>query len=151
MFAEPDRPITRAEIETLVPEARQSGVFELSDALGRKDRTRALEVLDTLAKSGVYWPMQLTMLGGLFRQALAVREMGGRSPQQVSAQLSRHGARVWPSRARQLIDIARQFSRDQLECAVVALHQADCDLRRERPDDRIIMEKLVLELTEPAV
>ncbi len=147
LFAESGRPITQKEIELLVPEARQSGVFELSDALGRKDRARALETLDTLAKSGVYWPMQLTMLAGLFRQALAVCDLGSRNPQQVSAQLSQHGARVWPSRARQLIDIAGQFSRDQLERALVALHQTDCDLRRERPEDRMIIEMLVLDLT----
>ncbi len=150
LFAEPGRPVTQAEIETLVPEARQSGVFELSDALGRRDRTRALGILDRLAKAGVYWPMQLTMLAGLFRQALAVREMGGRNPQQVSAQLSQYGSRVWPSRARQLIEIAGLFRREQLERAIVALHQTDCDLRRERPEDRIIMERLVLELTEGA-
>jgi len=139
--------VTRAEIELLVPEARQSGVFELSDALAHKDRRRALEILDTLAKSGAYWPLQITLLASLLRQALAARELGARGAQQLVGQLAQRNVRIWNARAQQLIGIARTFSQTELEDALVALFEADRDLRRPRPDDRIIMERLVLRLT----
>ena len=147
VYATEGTPITRADMELLTPEARQRGVFELTAALSRRDQARSLEILDTLAKSGTYWPMQITFLASLFRQALAVKEIGGGNPQSVSAELGRHGIRVWPGRARELIEVARTFSRKELERALGALFEADRDLRRERPEDRLIMERLVLELT----
>ena len=143
----PDGLVTRQDLELMTPEARQSGAFELTDALARKDRSRALELIDTLSKSGAYWPMQITLLASLFRQALAVKEIGGRNSRALASELSRRGMRIWPSRAEQLAGMAAQFSRDGLREALVALFEADRDLRRERPDDRLILEQLVLRLT----
>ena len=40
LYAEAGKPVTREDIETLVPEARQSGVFDLTDALANKQRER---------------------------------------------------------------------------------------------------------------
>jgi DNA polymerase-3 subunit delta len=139
--------VTRADIETLVPEARQSGVFELTDALAHKQRDRALRIIDTLNESGAYWPMQVTLLASLFRQTLAVKESGARSAKQAMDALAGSGVRTWFSRAQQLVDTAQQFSRGELENALEALYEADKDLRRPRPDDRLVMETLLLKLT----
>ena len=49
--------------------------------------------------------------------------------------------------AQQLVGTAQKFSRAELENALVALYEADKDLRRPRPDDRLIMESLLLKLT----
>ena len=54
---------------------------------------------------------------------------------------------MWPARARQILDVGQKFSRLELERALIALFQADRDLRRERPNDRIIIEQLVVEMT----
>lgn len=143
----PDGPVRRQDLELMTPEARQSGAFELTDALARKDRGRALELVDALSKSGAYWPMQITMLASLFRQALAVKEIGGSNPRSLTSELSRRGVRIWPSRAQQLAGMAAQFSQKGLREALLALFEADRDLRRVRPDDRLILEQLVLRLT----
>lgn len=147
LYAGESATVTRADIEQLTPEARQGGIFELTDALARKDRSRALEIVDTLASSGAYWPMQVTLLAGLFRQALAVCELNARDSRQAVSALARYGVRIWPSRAQQLIGVARQFSKQELEKALASFFEADRDLRRERPDDRLIMERLIVQLT----
>lgn len=147
VFADGKKEITREDIEVLIPEARQRGMFELSDALAQKNRRRALDILDTLARAGEYWPMQINLLAGLFRQALAVKEGRARSVQEVLRLFQRHGIRIWPARAKQLLDIARQFTQSEIEQALVELFRADRDLRRERPDDRVIVEQLVMSLT----
>ena len=139
--------ITRETLAALVPEARSSGLFELTDALAARNRKRALEILDTLARMDVYLPLQVNFLAGLFRHALAVKESGARSETDVSRLFNRLGLPIWPARARQALETARRFSREQLERAVILLFETDRDLRRERPDDRIIMEQLVWELT----
>ncbi len=147
LYVEKEAPVTSADIEALVPEARQSGMYEFSDALSRKDRRRALDVLDTLAGTGEYWPIQINLLAGLFRHALVVSEQKLRNVQDVGRFFQGHGLRMWPTRARQVLEIAGRFTRAELETALRRLFHADRDLRRQRPDDRIIMEQLVLSLT----
>ena len=147
LYAEAGKPVTRQDIETLVPEARQSGVFDLTDALSRKQRDRALQIVATLNESGAYWPMQVTLLASLFRQALAVKESGARSAKQAMDALAQSGVRTWFTRAQELVATAQKFSRAELENALVALYEADKALRSPRPDDRLIMENLLLKLT----
>jgi DNA polymerase-3 subunit delta len=141
------RAVTRQDLEVLIPEARQSGVFELTDALARKDRSQALKLVDTLANTGEYWPLQLSMLARLFRQALAAKEQGARGVPQITRLFQAQGTPMWPARARQILEVGQKFSRLELERALVALFHADRDLRRERPNDRIIIEQLVMEMT----
>jgi DNA polymerase-3 subunit delta len=141
------RAVTSQDLEVLIPEARQSGVFELTDALAQKDRSRALALVDTLAKTGGYWPLQLSMLARLFRQALAAKEQGARAIPQVTRLFQSQGTPIWPARARQILDVGQKFSRRELERALIGLFNADRDLRRERPNDRLIIEQLVVEMT----
>lgn len=139
--------VTSRDIELLVPEARQSGLFDFSEALARRDRMRALELLDTMSKAGVYWPMQLNLIAGLFRQALAANELGLRNAGAVGSKLGSYGLRLWPVRARQVAEIASRFSAAELERALIALFEADRELRSSNPGERIVMEHLVVRLT----
>lgn len=139
--------VTRADLEALVPEARQSGVFEFSEALANRDRSRALALLDNMSRAGMYWPMQINLIAGLFRQALAARELGLRDARQIASKLGKFGLRVWPSRARQLEGIVARFASEELRAALIALFEADRGLRSSRPDDRVVVELLVMKLT----
>jgi DNA polymerase-3 subunit delta len=141
------RAVTQQDLDVLIPEARQSGVFELTDALAQKDRSQALALVDTLAKTGGYWPLQLNMLARLFRQALAAKEQGARAVPQITRLFQAQGTPMWPARAKQILDVGQKFSRRELERALIGLFNADRDLRRERPNDRIIIEQLVVEMT----
>jgi DNA polymerase-3 subunit delta len=147
LYLDGRRAVTQQDLEALIPEARQSGVFELTDALAQKDRSRALELVDTLASTGEYWPLQLSMLARLFRQALAAKEQGARGVPQITRLFQAQGAPMWPARARQILEVGQKFSRRELERALIGLFRADRDLRRERPNDRLIIEQLVLEMT----
>ena len=147
LYVGSDRDVTRKDLESMVPEARQSGFFEFSNALARRDRARALQLLDIMSKSGMYWPMQLSLIAGLLRQALMVKELGLRSAGQIPSKLAAFGVRVWPGRARELTQIAGKFRIEELREALVALHEADRGLRSSRPDDRVILDLLVMKLT----
>lgn len=147
LYVGADREVTGKDLDLMVPEARQSGFFEFSNALAERDRTRALLLLDVMSKSGMYWPLQLSLIAGLFRQGLMVKELGLRSASQIPSKLATFGVRVWPQRARQLIQIAGKFRLEELREALVALHEADRGLRSSRPDDRVILEMLVMKLT----
>ena len=147
LFSDRALPVTLEDIGTLVPDARSATIFALVNALGRRDRTRGLQVLDTLCREGEYLPLALSFLSTQFRLALVSKENGLRSPQQIQSHFSRSGVPMWSSRADQVFQTVSKFSKDQLERGMKLIFAADRDLRSARPDDRIVMERFVLELT----
>ncbi len=142
-----DRSVTTDDIAALAPEARVSTIFALVNALGRRDRTHALEILDALTREGEYLPLALAFLSTQFRMALAAREAGLKSSSQVQSHFSRMGIAMWGSRAEQVSQTAGKFGKAKLERALELISKADRGLRDARPDDRLVMEQFVLELT----
>ena len=147
LYAGTDRKVTADDIAALVPDAQATTIFALVAALGRGDRTRALQILDTLSREGEYMPLALTFLSTQFRMALVAREAGLRNAGQIQAHFNTLGARMWPERARQIEQTVQAFPKARLERAVVRLFEADRSLRDARPDDRIVMEEMILALT----
>lgn len=140
--------ITAADIAALVPNAREATIFSLVNALGRGDRKRSLDSLDTLLREGEYLPLALTFLATQFRLAMVAHEAGLRSSQQVQAWFTRQGMRMWRERAEQICQTVGAFSKDRLAAAIEKVFEADRALRDARPDDRVVMEELVLALTK---
>jgi DNA polymerase-3 subunit delta len=147
LFAGTARKVTAEDISALVPDAQATTIFVLVAALGRGDRTRSLEVLDTLSREGEYMPLALTFLATQFRMALAAREAGVRGAGQIQAYFNKTGVRIWPERARQIEQTVEAFPKARLERAVQKLFEADRSLRDARPDDRVVMEEMILALT----
>jgi DNA polymerase-3 subunit delta len=140
------KPITADTLPLLVPDARQSTIFALVNALGRKDRARSLDTLDALVREGEYLPLALTFLAGQFRMALVVKEANLKGAQQVQGHFAKSGVPMWGSRAEQVWSTATKFSKDQLERGLKLIFEADRDLRSARPDDRTVIESFVIRL-----
>ncbi len=140
------RPITAEELPLLVPDARESTIFGLVNALGRKDRASALQALDSLVREGEYLPLALSFLATQFRMALVTREANLRGASGVQGHFQKAGIPMWGSRADQVWQTASKFSRPQLEKGLKLIFEADRDLRSARPDDRIVMENFVVKL-----
>jgi DNA polymerase-3 subunit delta len=140
------RPVTAEDLPSLVPDARQSTIFALVNALGRRDRARALDALDALVREGEYLPLALTFLATQFRMALAAKEANLRSAGQVQGHFQKSGIPMWGSRAEQVAQTATKFSKDQLERGLRLIFEADRDLRSARPDDRTVVENFVVKL-----
>ena len=54
---------------------------------------------------------------------------------------------MWGSRAEQIWQTVSKFTPEQLGRAIELIYEADKGLRSARPDDRIVMERFVMELT----
>jgi DNA polymerase-3 subunit delta len=141
------RPIGDDDVAALVPDARASTIFALVGTLGRRDRSRSLEILDTLFRDGEYLPLALAFLSSQFRAALVAKEAGLGSPQQIQGHFAKMGVQMWSARAGQVYQTVTKFSTPQLERAMKLIFEADRDLRSARPDDRIVMEHFILRLT----
>ncbi|HTS65585.1 MAG TPA: DNA polymerase III subunit delta [Candidatus Acidoferrales bacterium] len=141
-----NRTVSTDDITALVPDARAATIFALVSALGRRDRARSLAILDTLTREGEYLPLALAFLSTQFRIALAAREAGLKSAQQIQGHFTRMGVPMWSARADQVWQTASKFSRPQIERALGLIYQADKSLRDARPDDRTVMERFILEV-----
>lgn len=141
------RKVTAEDILALVPDAQAANIFALVAALGRGDRKRSLELLDMLAREGEYMPLALTFLATQFRMALAARDAGLRGANAIQGHFNKLGARIWPERARQIEQTVESFPKERLERAIHRVFEADRSLRDARPDDRIVMEEMILSLT----
>jgi DNA polymerase III subunit delta len=141
------RKVTADDILRLVPNAQASTIFALVGALGRGDRKRSLDSLDTLLREGEYLPLALTFLATQFRLAMAAREGGLKTSQQIQAHFTKQGIRIWRDRAEQVQQTVSAFPKEKLALAIQKVFWADKALRDTRPDDRVVMEELVLSLT----
>jgi len=139
--------VTLEHVAALIPDARETTIFVLVSALGRRDRAQSLSVLDTLCRDGEYLPLALSFLSGQFRMALIAKEANLRSAGQVQSHFTKQGVAMWGSRAEQVTQTATKFTKVQLERGLRLIFAADRDLRSARPDDRIVIERFVVELT----
>lgn len=139
--------VTLEMVQNMVPDARQTTIFALVAAMGRRDRVGSLELLDTLVREGEYLPLSLSFLAGQFRLALTAKEarLSGSFP--IQQHFQRMGVPMWKSKADQIAQTAQAFSVGQLRSAMQQLFQADRGLRDIRVDDRTVMERLILHLT----
>ncbi len=138
---------TVRDVQQLVPDARESTIFNLVAALGRRDRKASLEILDTLVRDGEYLPLALSFLGTQFRFALAAKEARLMNAQAIQGHFSKQGVPMWRARAEQIQQTASAFQVGQMRAAIQLIFRADRGLRDVRPDDRTVMEQFILRLT----
>ena len=139
--------VTADDLRTLVPNAAQSTIFSLVNALGKRDRAGALRSLDILVREGEYLPLALTFLSTQFRLALAAKESQVSSLQQAQAFFAKLGVRMWRDRAEQIVGTASAFTTEHLNKAVTLIYETDKKFREGYKDDRLVMETLILALT----
>ena len=147
LYVGANRKVTADDIAQLVPNAQESTLFALVAALGRGDRKRSLGCLDALLREGEYLPLALTFLATQFRLAMAARDEGLRTAQQIQTHFTRQGIRIWRDRAEQVHQTMSAFPDEKLARAIEKVFWADKALRDTRPDDRVVMEELVFSLT----
>src|SRR5437868_286664 len=142
--------ITLGDVETMVLAAKQRSLYELTDAISSKDRVRALEVLDAILSTGDGDEAaigHLHMLAKTFRQMLVILERNVRDQRALWAALW-HGFRVPPFAAEDIIRQARRYkSKRELTRAIRLVAKADLGLRSNPPSKRLVLEKLVFDLT----
>src|ERR1700737_3699605 len=141
--------VTLGDVETMVLAAKQRSLYELTDAISAKDRTKALLVLDALLSTGEGEEASIGhiyMLAKTFRQMLVILERNVRDQRMLWAALWQ-GFRVPPFAADDIIRQARRYkSKRELTRAIRLVAKADLALRSNPTSKRMVLEKLVLDL-----
>jgi DNA polymerase-3 subunit delta len=150
LYAADKKRITLADVETMVLAAKQRSLYELTDAVSARQRSRALEILDAILSSGEGEEAaigHLYMLAKTFRQMLVILERNVRDQRMLWAALWQ-GFRVPPFAADDIIRQAHRYrSKRELTRAIRLVAKADLALRSNPPSKRLVLEKLVLDLT----
>ncbi len=145
--------ISLGDVETMVLAAKQRSLYELTDAISAKDRVRALEMLDAILTTGEGDEAaigHLYMLAKTFRQMLVILERNVRDQRMLWAALWQ-GFRVPPFAADDIIKQARRYkSKRELTRAIRLVAKTDLALRSNPTSKRMVLEKLVLDLTAEA-
>ena len=150
LYVNEKKRIALGDVETMVLAAKQRSLYELTDAISAKDRVRALEMLDAMLATGDGDEAaigHLYMLAKTFRQMLVILERNVRDQRMLWAALWQ-GFRVPPFAADDIIKQARRYkSKRELTRAIRLVAKTDLALRSNPPSKRLVLEKLVLELT----
>jgi DNA polymerase III subunit delta len=151
LFAAERKRIALGDVETMVLAAKQRSLYELTDAISAKDKSRALVVLDALLSTGDGEEAaigHLYMLARTFRQMLIILENHVRDARAIW-QVLWQGFRVPPFAAEDLIRQARRYkSRRELTRALKLIARADLALRSNPPGKRVVLEHLIMQLAE---
>ena len=148
--------ITLEDVETMVLAAKQRSLYELTDAMSRRDRPRALLLLRGLlnaADGGEDSAIgHLYLLARTFRQMLVLHENKVRDSRAVWTVLWQ-GFRMPPYAVDEVLAQTRRYpTRAALAHALRLIARADLELRSNPVDKSLVLERLVLDLaTEPKI
>ncbi len=140
-YVNAQRSITEQDVLLLVSAASTSSVFDLVDALGRRDAKRAAHELHHLLDQGENPLGLLAMIVRQFRLLILVKELQGRSvaPDEMAKQLGQH-----PFVIKKLNEQARQY-RDmaQLELIYRRLLTIETEIKTGQTADLLALDLLV--------
>ena len=121
----------------------------LTEAIGSGNPKKALEALVGVEQSGKYAPLVILEITRYLRQLILLRENRVRDPRQASNILWGAKLPAPQSSLPHLMQQARNFSGGILLRGLRLAYEAEVALRSSPPDDRIILERFVLELMKP--
>ncbi|MBF6590608.1 MAG: DNA polymerase III subunit delta [Ktedonobacterales bacterium] len=130
------------DVRRLTPMARELRAFDLTDALVRRERARALDLLHELLESGSAPQLIIGMVAHQTRTLMRVKALadrGARAPQIAQT------TGMVPFVVEKSLGLARHFSMAQLEAAHRALLNVDTALKLSRMTPEMALDLLVVE------
>ncbi len=140
--------ITLEDVKEVTGRGRLYSIFDFTDALAAGRLERALAAYDQLAALGEPAVRVLAMVVRLFRQLLEAREVLDQGGGQGQVQRVLHTP---PSATATITARARRESARELARRLERILETDVALKSAAASERVIMEKLVMDLCLPAV
>ncbi len=140
-----NEPIRGEDVRALVASVGESNIFDLVDAIGRRETTTALKLLHAQLAHNAAPMYLLTMITRQFRLLLQTRDFAarGKTVEQAAAQLKMH-----PFVAKKTWTQSLNFSLPQLEAIYQKLLDADIAIKTGRNEPVLALDLLVVELTK---
>ena len=137
--------ISAEDVTEVVGATKGFTIFELQNAIGRKDLREALMILQAMLQSGQSPQMMIVMLTRFFTQLWKISEL--KTKRTPDAAMAREVG-VHPFFLKQVVQYQSQFSRQHLEEGFHALLEADTVLKTTSRDPRLVMDLLLFALVK---
>ena len=139
-YTNAERPIVRADVDAVVPYAQAAVVFDLVDALGRRDGRTAAQTLHRLLDAGEHPMGLLAMIVRQFRLLIQVKELkaDGTTSRDIAQALKLH-----PFPAGKLYNQATYFTAEQLEMVYRHLLDIDVAIKSGEIEAEVALDLLV--------
>jgi DNA polymerase-3 subunit delta len=139
-YVNAERPITTADVDEVVHYAQAAVIFDLVDALGRRDGRTAAQTLHRLLDAGEHPLGLLAMIVRQFRLLIQVKQLKaeGANPQTIAKELGIH-----PFPARKLHNQAAYFTPAQLEAVYRHLLETDVGIKSGEIEAEVALDLLV--------
>ncbi|ACM20527.1 DNA polymerase III, delta subunit [Geotalea daltonii FRC-32] len=131
------------DIKAVVSDTKVDTVFELADAVGEKDPTKAMRTLYTILRDGEAPLMLLAMLARHFRQLWRVRELMDR---RVSSAEIGKSAGINPYFLKKVMDQARNYRTAELKVIFERLLELDSALKTSGGKPAALLERFTMEV-----
>lgn len=143
IFVGEKKEILDEDVIAVVGASKGYTVFELQNAIGRKDLKEALTILQAMLQAGQSPQMIIVMLTRFFNQLWKLGELKAkRSP---DAEIAKEVG-VHPFFLKQLVQFQSGFTSEHIENGYRALLEADTVLKSTSRDQRIVMDIMVYAL-----
>ncbi|MEX1140380.1 MAG: DNA polymerase III subunit delta [Bacteroidota bacterium] len=147
IFVGEKKEISGEDVIAVVGASKGYTVFELQNAIGRKDLKEALTILQAMLQAGQSPQMIIVMLTRFFNQLWKLGELKvKRTP---DAEMAREVG-VHPFFLKQLVQFQAGFTTEQIEGGYRALLEADTVLKSTSRDQRVVMDMMVYALVRGA-
>ena len=135
--------VTLEDVADVVGVSRGFTVFDLQNAIGRKNIAEAMRIVKRMTETGEAPQLSIIMLTRYFSLVWKVQDMlkHGESETEIIA-----ATRISPYYFKNYAEAARRFSSSQIENSFGVLLDADIQLKSTSPDPNHLMEMLVYSL-----
>ena len=135
--------VSAADVRRLVPYVREADIFEMVDALGRRNTQKATVLLHRMLDEGKAPLYLLTMIVRQFRIMIQVKELNalGFNVAESAKQLRLHEFVVKKSLAQ-----AQNFSFDQLSRIYDSLAESDAAIKTGKMNETLALDLLIAEV-----
>ncbi len=131
------------DLEAVLAAVKAERIFDMTDALGKKQSTAALYLIKKMIDGGEQPLRILWQVGSHMTKLMLVRSMlsAGAPSKEIGRAMG-----VMDFIRDKLVDQAKVFKRKQLRRSLVLIAKTDLELKSGRINSRAILEKLILDL-----
>ncbi len=143
-YTDAERPITEDDVQTLTPQARQASIFDLVDALGRRNGEQAARIYHDLLTVGEHALGILGMITRQFRLLIQVKELAPQLPT-VSAIARELHQNPYP--IRKVLAQSHNYSLEQLRAIYHRLLDVDVAIKTGQTEATLALDALIAGLS----
>lgn len=143
-YTDGQRAITADDVVLLTPDARQANIFDMVDAIGRRDGRTAGRIYHRLLAAGDHPLALLGMITRQFRLMIQVKEL---APRLGTAGAIARELRQNPYAIRKILAQSRNYSLDQLRTVYHRLLETDVAIKSGRLAPTLALDLLIAGLS----